>query len=48
MDFLGKESWDLYLRHLDTAISHLSEAQKLASEFLKLTVQAAKQCNQLS
>ena len=43
MDFLGKERWDLYLRHLETAIAHLSDAQKLASEFLELTAQAAKQ-----
>jgi len=43
MNLLGKEKWDLYLRCLDTTISQLSEAQKIASEFLELTVQAAKQ-----
>jgi hypothetical protein len=43
MNLLGKEKWDLYLRYLDTTISQLSEAQKIASEFLELTVQAAKQ-----
>lgn len=41
--FLGKEKWALYMEHLETATSHLAEAQKLASELLKLTSSAARQ-----
>lgn len=39
---LGTARWALYLRHLETAVSHLADAQALASGFLALTTEAAK------
>jgi len=39
-ELLGQERWSLYLQHLETAIAHLSDAQKIASEFLAKTTES--------
>jgi len=41
VNLLGKEKWSLYAQHLEQAVVHLAEAQKLASELLKSTIRAA-------
>ncbi|MBD9471131.1 HNH endonuclease [Pseudoxanthomonas sp. PXM01] len=41
-DLLGREQWALYLRHLETTVTHLANAQALASGFLSLASQAVR------
>ncbi len=41
-DLLGDEQWNVYLRHLETAVAHLADAQELASGFLRFTTEAAR------